>query len=1101
MRSGPRQLATGVVTAVLLGLLLTPGGSRAAVPSPTASTAVVTIKVGGDRDTSTTIGPLAGITYGFFRTQPTHWNDNDGDTTDTPEWTCVSDADGDCSVAVPIGAGGITAGTRLWAAVTDSTADWFANPLWQTGPLSPSTAHPLVSLRHVFQTPALYGNRTYRSGADWITDPGLQTSPASSTEDYARRTASGGVWPLSRVDPALPDQCGLKVALVVDLSSSVDGHIADVRTALDTYVDALRGTPSTAALYTFGTGSPALGFEPNSSPMSVATTADAAKFKALYAGWHNNFATNYTNWDAGIDAVAQDNAALPAADRFDLAVVITDGNPTVYGPLTSNGQVDTRTSGYTRFWEIGTAVASANLLKSQGTRVVAVGVGSGATGDAKYNLRAISGRDAYDGTNILDADYLQASSYDAVGDALHDLVLSSCAPSISVIKRIVPPGGGIADSYIPTEPWTFAATTASPGASVDSTSPAQTAPGSGGVSFNVTVPATGTSDFTVAETQQAGYSTYPVDRDGTGSGTQNASCVDKQNGTDQPVTVTNVGTDGFTVPVGIKGVISCVVYNQAPTPPPPIRPAQLTVEKRWQVVTDVPGGTHTDTYPQGEQPAGLESTLSLTGPEAAAASEQPWGVERGGYAEGDRVTVAEHVDLGLPGCTLTSASLNAYDGTGPTGPTTDLGVSSPSGDVTLAAGGNHWIVTNQVHCVSHLILTKRVVGGSAPPSAWTLHADGPTGALTGPSGSTGVSAEVTPELTYQLAESHGDDPALLEYVQDDERSRPLQNPLSTGSMACNVAGAAGDATGAEGGVVVPLGQDMVCTATNRTAQISVVKDVVGGGATPAEWTFHLTPVDPAVDGLRSHTLAGAAAPGSTTTLRPGQSYRLEETGDVDGYQLRGLSCATVEPTARGILLTVTAGANITCTATNSYSTWTSSKTSDPVSGSTVAPGSVITYTVHADHLAGHATEDVRIVDDLTHVLDHATLIEGSIDASTGHAHLDGHRLVWTIPSLTGHQRLVYRVRVAADAAGVTLHNVLTRHTTTEPGDPGDPAAVCEASRCPHDAADEETDHPVSAATPTLPDTGGPPLWPLPAGAGLVVAGAALLGLRIGRGRA
>jgi hypothetical protein len=68
MRSGPRQLATGVVTAVLLGLLLTPGGSRAAVPSPTASTAVVTIKVGGDRDTSTTIGPLAGITYGFFRT-------------------------------------------------------------------------------------------------------------------------------------------------------------------------------------------------------------------------------------------------------------------------------------------------------------------------------------------------------------------------------------------------------------------------------------------------------------------------------------------------------------------------------------------------------------------------------------------------------------------------------------------------------------------------------------------------------------------------------------------------------------------------------------------------------------------------------------------------------------------------------------------------------------------------------------------------------------------------------------------------------------------------------------------------------------------------
>jgi hypothetical protein len=393
-----------------------------------------------------------------------------------------------------------------------------------------------------------------------------------------------------------------------------------------------------------------------------------------------------------------------------------------------------------------------------------------------------------------------------------------------------------------------------------------------------------------------------------------------------------------------------------------------------------------------------------------------------------------------------------------------------------------------------------VGGGSAAPTAWALHAYGPAGALSGPSGATGVSAPVTPQTTYQLAESHGDDPALLEYVQDDERSRPLQHPRSTGSMACNIVGAAGDATGGEGGVVVPLGQDMVCTAINRTAQLNIVKDVRGGSAAPSAWTFHLTPVDPAVDGLRSHTLAGAAAPGSATTLRPGQTYRLEESGDVDGYQLRGLSCASVERAAHGILLTVTAGANLTCTATNSFSTWTSSKTSDPVSGSTVAPGSVITYTVHADHLAGHATEDVRITDDLAHVLDHATLVEGSIEASAGHAQLAGHELVWTIPSLSGHQTLVYRVRVAADAAGVTLHNVLTQHTTTEPGDPGDPAEVCQASTCPHDAADEETDHPVVAATPTLPDTGGPPLWPIPTGAGLVLAGTALLAVRIGRRR-
>ena len=35
---------------------------------------------------------------------------------------------------------------------------------------------------------------------------------------------------------------------------------------------------------------------------------------------------------------------------------------------------------------------------------------------------------------------------------------------------------------------------------------------------------------------------------------------------------------------------------------------------------------------------------------------------------------------------------------------------------------------------------------------------------------------------------------------------------------------------------------------------------------------------------------------------------------------------------------------------------------------------------------------------------------------------------------------------------------------------------------------------------TLPDTGGPPLWPIPTGAGLVLAGTALLAVRIGRRR-
>ena len=127
-----------------------------------------------------------------------------------------------------------------------------------------------------------------------------------------------------------------------------------------------------------------------------------------------------TNWDRGINQVAQ------SASAFDVLVVITDGNPTFYGdPVQGPGS-------RTRFREVENGIFSANAVKAEGTKVLAVGVGAGVTSPASgLNLRSISGP-------TLNTDYYQTTDYAAAGAALRALALGSCEGSITVVKQVVP---------------------------------------------------------------------------------------------------------------------------------------------------------------------------------------------------------------------------------------------------------------------------------------------------------------------------------------------------------------------------------------------------------------------------------------------------------------------------------------------------------------------------------------------------------------------------------------------------------------------------------------------------------------------------------------
>lgn len=1115
-------------------------GAAATPPDARPGYAVVGLFVGGDRISETQVDGLGGATFGFFTSRPTSVNEETGVVTDTPAYTCVSDSDGWCSVTIPIPSGTTP---RYWVAPTAVPSGWYGNPYWQTAPLSPSATAPRYQTQHVFQTPPLASGGRYLSTDptnQFMSDPNIATSDTAfnnanggttgsgvTTNNFMRRTASSGVWPLIHANPPLVDKCGINVALIVDLSSSVVGHMDGLKSSMDSFVEALRGTPSQISLTTFGSGSPANGFPgTNTGLMSVATTADANRVEALYSGWGNP-PTNYTNWDAGLNRVAsEDNAD----NHIDLAVVLTDGNPTVYGDIagaqTSNPTIPAG-SGFTRFREMENATASANALKAQNTRVVAVGVGDGLDAGSARNLRTISGPVAYgSGLDIADADYLQATSYDEAGDDLHRLVLGMCAPSISVVKRIIPYGGDIGDAYTPGSTWDFTASTQTPGASVGPP-PGQpsvtqsTDLHTGGTNFDVTVPdSNGPGTFDVAETPHPDYTLAPVSSDGSALDPdgQNAFCVDKSND-DRPVAVTGTGPTSFSADLSSDTALSCVVYNQAPD----FSEASVLVHKRWRLTT----ASGTTTYDQGDQPEDLEASLRLGGPAPAGLSDQSWGVVRHGYTGRDTVTPpgipGENVDVGenvrlIPsGCKLTSATMS---GTGIDGDQ-DLGTTDPQTTVNdIRAGLNEWTITNSVDCRSHLTLRKEVHGGPASPDAWTLHAHGASGALAGPSGTTGVSGEVTPEETYQLAEEHGDDPELLNYVQPDERSRPIQHPQSTGSTDCiqteDGAEQPGAPTGVEGAVSVPLGQSYTCTFTNTAAPLHVIKDVDGGDAAPGDFRFSVVPVPPHPDGLPERHFDGAAAPGYGTIVRPGQTYRITEVGGPDGYQLLGLDCNGAGRS--GTTFTVPAGSSAACTAHNSFSRWTAEKSSDPEPGE-IRPGTVITYKLAARVLEGNPTHDVVVTDDLAGVLPHADFVHDSIDASAGSAHLDGQRVVWNIPVLHGAQTVTFRVRVHDDAYGATLANQLGTHTTStvDPDDPagepdrpgvaddGDQAVDCstlpggndvpggDCNRTVHTVPDRPgATVPGAGPGTALPGTGGPALSWLLAGSLLAAGGTALV---------
>ena len=158
------------------------------------------------------------------------------------------------------------------------------------------------------------------------------------------------------------------------------------------------------------------------------------------------------------------------------------------------------------------------------------------------------------------------------------------------------------------------------------------------------------------------------------------------------------------------------------------------------------------------------------------------------------------------------------------------------------------------------------------------------------------------------------------------------------------------------------------------------------------------------------------------------------------------------------------------------------KTANPPSLSSVTPGQVITYTIAVIRGNIPREGDWTVEDNLSHVLDHATLV-GSWPANTNFTESGSGSamLEWQVPDLEPGQTasISYQVRVNDDANGAELRNkilsygtdcapILTRQTAESPDEPVE-------IRC-------TTSHRVIAVAPpvvTVPAPAKPPVVRVP----------------------
>lgn len=179
----------------------------------------------------------------------------------------------------------------------------------------------------------------------------------------------GAQWVNGRVpNPELPLRCGLRIAVVADLSTSLryadtDGFEASKKAA-NAFIDSLQGTPAELGIYNFASSGPAnqAGTTHGQNPpyISMQSEQGVQRAKDVVNNWSYNGNNSATNWEAGLKQVKEQD--------YDVVYFITDGMPTTSSTIKNKGIGGE----FVQASALNDAIKAANELKAAGTRVVPI---------------------------------------------------------------------------------------------------------------------------------------------------------------------------------------------------------------------------------------------------------------------------------------------------------------------------------------------------------------------------------------------------------------------------------------------------------------------------------------------------------------------------------------------------------------------------------------------------------------------------------------------------------------------------------------------------------------------------------------------------------
>ncbi|WP_019175970.1 SpaA isopeptide-forming pilin-related protein [Brevibacterium ravenspurgense] len=194
------------------------------------------------------------------------------------------------------------------------------------------------------------------------------TKSADPTDPPIISPPDGAEWVHGRVaNPQIPMSCGLRIAVVADLSTSLRyadnaNGFDESKKATKAFIDALAGTPAELGIYNFASTAPANvpGSTHGNNPpyISMQTQAGVNQAKSVVENWAYNPNNSATNWQAGLQQVK--------AGNYDVVYFITDGMPTTSSTIKSKGIGGE----FVQASALNDAIDAANELKASGTRVV-----------------------------------------------------------------------------------------------------------------------------------------------------------------------------------------------------------------------------------------------------------------------------------------------------------------------------------------------------------------------------------------------------------------------------------------------------------------------------------------------------------------------------------------------------------------------------------------------------------------------------------------------------------------------------------------------------------------------------------------------------------